>query len=429
MKKNGKIKQLVLDRSYRSYWLASTFSMTASNILQFVLALYIFDRTGSAMIYASLLAIVFIPRLLVTPVAGVLGDRFNKLEIIIICHTIDCIVLLIYGILAFHSQGLPLYSLYFLVVILELVEVFYQAPESAILPEIVRDDLLEEAVFLSKIDDGLVRVASPMLAAFLYGLVGLVGSLLVTGTMFLLGLIMVMQVKVSKKDEASSDAEGRHYWRDFVEGLQVLKKLPFIRRFLWIAPLINFSFASVFSISITYLFLEVYQVSELVLGLYRAVTSSMVILVPIFVLPVIKKSSTEDLIKRATFVIAICLAVIAGLVYFGEEGQEELRLVSMVCIAIFDCMTIAIIMPVHMSLSVYFQRNIPEKYRSRIMSVSSLLSLASIPLGNMFYGFLADRFPVWISVLFASLSIGLCYILSKCLFTNSRTRESATSNL
>ena len=45
-------------KEYWKFWIASAVSMAASNILQFVLSLYVLDITGSATIFALMLSIV-----------------------------------------------------------------------------------------------------------------------------------------------------------------------------------------------------------------------------------------------------------------------------------------------------------------------------------------------------------------------------------
>ena len=47
-----------------------------------------------------------------------------------------------------------------------MIEVFYNTAESSILSEIIDKDLMEEAVTLSRVDDGIVFVTTPVAAAF-----------------------------------------------------------------------------------------------------------------------------------------------------------------------------------------------------------------------------------------------------------------------
>ena len=52
-----------LGRDYWLFWFASSFGMGASNILQYVLSLYVLDITGSATLFASMLSVIIIPRI------------------------------------------------------------------------------------------------------------------------------------------------------------------------------------------------------------------------------------------------------------------------------------------------------------------------------------------------------------------------------
>ena len=67
-----------LNRDYWLYWFASSLGMGASNILQYVLSLYVLELTGSATLFASMLSIIIFPRILLTPLAGVMADRVRK---------------------------------------------------------------------------------------------------------------------------------------------------------------------------------------------------------------------------------------------------------------------------------------------------------------------------------------------------------------
>jgi len=57
------------------------------------------------------------------------------------------------------------------------------------------------------------------------------------------------------------------------------------------------------------------------------------------------------------------------------------------------------------------EKNIKNEYRSRIMSVFSMLALSSEPLGNMFYGFLSNMLPAYICIFIASGAVLTSYPL------------------
>ena len=77
-----------------------------------------------------------------------------------------------------------------MVVLLEISEVFYQAAEYAIIPEIVPGELLSEAVSLSKVDDGVVYVASQAIGTVMYHFFGVQGGLWITVILFGLSFLL-----------------------------------------------------------------------------------------------------------------------------------------------------------------------------------------------------------------------------------------------
>lgn len=67
-------------------------SLMGSNMQQFVLSLYVLAITGSATMFATVLAISIIPRLLLSPIAGVFGDWFHRKKTIVTMDLINGVV-------------------------------------------------------------------------------------------------------------------------------------------------------------------------------------------------------------------------------------------------------------------------------------------------------------------------------------------------
>lgn len=158
------------DRDYWLYWVASAVSMAASNILQYILSLYVLEVTGSATLFASMLSIIILPRLFLTPIAGVMADRLRKITLMSWIVLGEAAVL---GVFALLGSQLPMSIvwIYALVLILEIGEVFYDGASAAILPELVPQEKIKDAISISKVDDGVVVVAAPMIAALIYSTV------------------------------------------------------------------------------------------------------------------------------------------------------------------------------------------------------------------------------------------------------------------
>lgn len=405
------VKKLLRNKSYLSYFFSTAFSMGSSNILQFTLALYILEKTGSPLVYASILSIVIVPRIFLTPIGGVVGDRLKRIDIIKTLNLVQLLIMIFYAVYSGTYRDISLFSVYVLVIALEMIEVFYNAAESSILSEIIDKDLMEEAVTLSRVDDGIVYITTPVVAAFIYKKFGIFGAFILISSLLSLAMVLNFFIDTPYASDKKEHKVGgfKNYFLEFKEGLEELGRNKFAKIFVIVAPLINFSFSAVFSVVITYVFLEVFSISEYAYGAYRAATASVSIVLPFLILPIIKKVKPEKLLKYSSLSISSFLFLIGCSVYFGMNGGKENILVAVCLITVLDCLVISSVMPLNIATQVFFQKNIKNEYRSRIMSVFSMLALSSIPLGNMFYGFLADKFPAYICVFIASLAVLISY--------------------
>lgn len=407
------VKSLLKNKSYISYFFATALSMGSSNILQFTLALYILEKTGSPLVYASILSIIVIPRILLTPIGGVVGDRFKRTNIMKVSNLFQIMVMGIYSVYSGIFEDISIISIYILVIILEVVEVFYNSAESSILSEIIDKKLMEEAVTLSKVDDGIVFVTTPLIAAFIYKNFGIFGSFVLISALLIFSLILnfFIDTPFAYEVQEKKPAGIKSFLTEFIEGIHELRKDKFSKLFVIVAPLINFSFAAVFSVVITYVFLEVFEISEYLYGLYRMITASISILLPFLILPIIKKIKPEKLLKYSALSISGFLFLIGLCVYYGMSIGENNILLVVGLITLLDCLVISSVMPLNLATQVFFQKNIKNEFRSRIMSVFRMLALSSIPLGNMFYGFLANIIPAYMCVFVASLAVFITYPL------------------
>lgn len=411
MKKS--IKSLLFDKSYMSYFFSSALSMGASNILQFTLAIYILERTGSPLIYASILSIIVFPRILLTPISGVVGDRYKRLSIMKVLNVFQIIIMFFYVIICMSGNDMPLVLIYILVVLLEIIEIFYNVAENSILAEIVDNNLIDEAVTLSKVDDGIVYITTPVIAVFIFKKFGLTGTFILIIGLLILSFLLNFKIRTQFATEIEKKGVTgiKTYYREFKEGVDVIKNDPIIRLFMFIPPLINFSFDAVFSVVITYVFLEVFKLSEYVYGVYRTTISVVGMVVPIVILPFVKKFKRNTLLKYAVISISAFIFMIGICVYYGMHISKHNILFIVFLITLFDCLLISSVIPLNIASQIFFQKKLSNKYRSRVSSVFRTFAFSAIPLGNMFYGYLSDKLPAYICIFIASLLIIATYPL------------------
>ena len=397
------------DRNYWLYWIASAVSMAASNILQYILSLYVLELTGSATLFASMLSLIMIPRLLLTPLSGVLADRMRKIRLMSWVVLGEAAVLAVYALLsAFFSVKLG--WIYLLVIVLEIGEIFYDGSAAAILPELVPQDAVKDAISLSKIDDGIVVVTAPMLAALLYSAAPLPWAF---GTVAIFNFsAFVMQRCIRPKYEAFGNRpsnEKPSIWKDFVQGMRYIRHDSFLRGFVAVLPIVNAFFGATFSVSVMYLLRESYRLSAYAYGLYCSVTSSMSLIVPLLAVPIVKKFSAHRIFAVSTSLIAIEILGIGCAAFLGVNGYMPV-MASVVVITALDCMTIAEAIPMQMASSAILQTTAPKELLGRTASTVKMVSIASAALGNLLFGALNDLTAVWLPIFLGAAGVAFASI-------------------
>lgn len=69
-------------------------SLFGNMMLRFAMSMWVLDETGSATIFASVLAISIVPTILLSPFGGVLADRVNRRTIMVALDAISAVLVL-----------------------------------------------------------------------------------------------------------------------------------------------------------------------------------------------------------------------------------------------------------------------------------------------------------------------------------------------
>lgn len=393
-----------LNRAYWLYWVASAWASAASNILQYILSLYVLEVTGSGTLFASMFSIIIVPRLIITPFAGVIADQTKKIRLMSWILFYEAIVLVFYMLLG-NIITFNILLIYLLVIVLEIGEIFYGASAAAIIPELVSEEQIKDAVAISKVDDGIVVVLSPMVAALIYTKVELQFAFGIVALINLVACIMQKLIVPQYEHTRQEKNEQQTIWTDFKEGLVYIRKDSFIYSFIKVLPIINAFFGATFSVSIMYLLRESFKLDAYAYGLYCSVTSSISIIVPLVVIPIVKKYSAAKVFAVSTLLISIEIVGIGMFAYLGLKQYLPVIL-AVIIITILDCMTIAEAIPMQMAASILIQTGVEKQMLGRVSSVIKMISVSSVAIGEMAFGILIDLTNVWLPIFIGAVGVG-----------------------
>ena len=409
-----------LGKNYWKFWFASAVSMAASNILQFILSLYILEITGSATAFSLMLSIVFLPRLICTPVAGILADKENRCRLMSLVLMGESAVLAVYSVVSgFCSMNVV--WVFVLVLALEIGEVFYGACEGSIIPLLVDENKVKDAIAVSKVDDGIVYVLSPVVASFIYTNVSIQLAFVVVMLLDLSASILQFTIQC---ENAALNEELKGHVRlgivdEFKEGVKALFDNKKIERLVMAMPFINAFFGATFSVSILYLIREVYHMSAYYYGMYNSITAMTSVIVPVVVVSLVSKNDPSRIFSVSTKLIAMEIAMIGVVVIMSIRGVVGV-IPAFIMIIVLDCMTIAEAIPMQIAMSILVQTGVTKELLGRTSSLIGMISMVAVALGELLFGLLIDSFAIYVSIFVGSAGVGIGTVV---LSLNSRNNK------
>lgn len=391
------------NRDFRFLWIASSLEGAASNILQFILSLYVLDLTQSPTAFAGILAIVVFPNLLVTPLAGVLGDRLDRKKSLLVTTLLNSLLLLLAGVFALWQGVFPLVAIYFLVIGLEIVEILRRGPLASMLPALVSTEDLAKAQALMELDNGIVQVLSPILGALFYQQVGMAWSLVITagfmGLVYLLYLAMVIPARKQDVPAAQSHPFST-LWQDFKEGLAFIWTLPNMVVLSLVALSVNFIIAPVSGLVLTYFVRVVLQLPLAQYSAYETARAVIILVTPLIVYRLAGQDQILVRLRNGLVGIFLGQSLIVLAVWIGRGSL----LASMGLLLLSDFVCILACLYINIFMNTWMMTIVPENYMSRIGSTMGLLSTISVPLGQVVFGFLLEGVGPLVTILLAILA-------------------------
>jgi len=198
-----KTSYILKNRQFIKLWISQICTVTGLNVVNFVLLLQLFEKTGSTLAASFLWIAYSLPILLVGPFAATVVDMVNKKRLLAITTFLQSLT-----ILFFLLVGDRYFLLYAIMFVYSLFSQFYLPGESATLPHLVEKDDLPEAnglFLLTKQAGMLIGYGS---AGFLTLLIGFHGTLIFCSVLLAVASLSVLflpNIKPARKVDLEQD--------------------------------------------------------------------------------------------------------------------------------------------------------------------------------------------------------------------------------
>jgi len=217
-------------------WLAQAVSLLGdwfnAIVLAAIVSRYAAELTGdnsrSGLAISAILLARFLPPLLVSPLAGVLLDRFDRKRLLIASDILRVVI-----VLGFLLASTPdrLWLIYVLTIAQFTVGAIFEPGRSALLPSITRPQDLVTANLLGSMTWSVMLAIGGMLGGLVAGVLGTAGALIIDAATFAISALLLLPIRPrpleSKPDHPHAEAP-KASARDFVDGLRYVRAHPSI---------------------------------------------------------------------------------------------------------------------------------------------------------------------------------------------------------
>ncbi|GIV64202.1 MAG: MFS transporter [Bellilinea sp.] len=228
-------------RTFLVIWMGQVISIIGSGLTSFALGVWIFQQTGQATPFAITVLFGTLPRLLLTPVAGSLADRWNRRWLMILADTGNALVTLGVVFLVM-TDSLQIWNIYLAALIGSLCAAFQEPAYTASVTMLVPKKDLARASGLMQIAQSLEMLVAPLLAGILFGMIGLKGIVLIDFLtyFFAVGALLIVRIpQPPLTTQVEQDGRGR-IGRDALFGWEYLRQRRGLFNLLLYFALVNF---------------------------------------------------------------------------------------------------------------------------------------------------------------------------------------------
>jgi MFS family permease len=363
-------------------WGGQVVSTLGSGLTSFALGVWVYEVTGSSTLFIINMLIWTLPNILLSPVAGVIADRWDRRMVMLLSDTGAGFSSLFVALLLLTGD-LEVWHIYLATFVNSAFSVFQWPAYSAATSLLVPKKHLGRAGGMTQIGEAMSRLATPAIAGALFVTVGMESILWIDVTTYLVALATLVAVRFPKPKPTEEGQAGKgSFWKEAVYGWTYIRERPGLLGLLSVFACLNFLLSATYPL-LTPMVLD--MTSPDVLGYVDSI-AGLGMLVGTLVM------STWGGPKRRIFGIfgAECLVGLSALL-LGLRPS-----IPLIAVAGFG---ILLALPVSNGCSqAIWQTKVAPDVQGRVFSIRSMIAFSITPLAYSVAGPLSEQlFEPWMA--------------------------------
>ena len=219
--------RLLLRRDFGLLWLGGLVSIAGDWALDSALPYFVYQRTGSTLATAGMVAAELGPGIVLGSLAGVFVDRWDRKRLLVGANVLQVAAV---SLLLLVPGGGSIGFAYVAAAAVSLVAAFSVPAENALLPTLVRDADLVPANSLNALNNRLGRLIGLPVGGAALGLLGLRGVVVIDAATFLAAAGLIALISPQRATERAVEAAEAAtsawvaFWRQWVAGLRIVRR-------------------------------------------------------------------------------------------------------------------------------------------------------------------------------------------------------------
>ncbi len=381
------MKQKLFSKDFTLVVIGQIISLFGNAAVRFALPLYLLNLTGSSALFGTVTACAFLPAILLSPVGGIIADRVNKRNVMVVLDFLTALVILIFSL---RMEGGSLVLLLTVTMMLLYgIAGAYQPSVQASIPVLVHQEQFMAANSVINTISSFSSLMGPVLGGVLYSAYGLKPVLWICMACFTASAVMEIFIQIPFQKQPARGSVWKTARADFAESIRFIRKeKPVIAKVVLEVCGINLFLSAMIIVALPYLVTEVLdfgadQANRLcgfAEGALAAGGLAGGICAGVF-------AGRLSIRRAGNLVIAcaLCVLPVSAVLLLSSSG---LLCYLVLVVSCFFIMVFSTIFSVQM-LS-FVQTETPKNLIGKVIAVILTVTMCAQPLGNALYGVLFE---------------------------------------
>ncbi len=374
---------LFKEKSYMKLLAANVVNRFGDSVDALAFSWLVYELTGAASLMAVIVALNFLPTILLQPFTGVLADRIQKKTMMVVCDIARAVIVAAAGILMLLGY-LETWMLMAMTVLNSTLEAFREPAGFAAMPMLISKENYTLGTGLNSSSSRVASLIGTAAAGGIIALLGTGGALLVDAATFVISALIIGLIPFHEKAEGQKKSNS--FLRDFKAGIHYIWHEHALRALCMIGMLLNFCAVAFNIFAAPYVkdsmggeatLLSVVEIALLVGTILGSLLA-----------PLVKKVTPRQMIILGGVTMGLGFAGIGALPFMAPSLFRIGILLLVLCAMGAGVGMVSVI------FSSAFMRHSNEEMMGRLGGMLSAILVAAIPIGSAMFSVLANYLNV-----------------------------------